>query len=64
MKSIYTYKNGIRTVYDRKGCHSCWDCEHFSEPSKSCKVKNIDSNIRRNFPYDNTICKEYKEKEQ
>jgi hypothetical protein len=59
MKRIQIQSNGIRTIHSKKGCHSCVDCEYYSEGA--CAVKHRSSLFDRNFPYDNTKCEEFKD---
>ena len=66
MKSIQVHKNGIRTIYERKGCHSCYDCLYLCKKKDhyTCYVRTrVNSLTGRNFPYDNTKCEDFEDKE-
>lgn len=64
-KTIEYSNKGMREVYFRKSCHSCWDCTHCLPTFKSyyaCEVRLISAQNNSKFPFDNTICKEYKDR--
>lgn len=69
MKSFRVMKNGMQVVYSRKGCHSCEDCIYYTKRNilgiavKFCSIRGISNQSRRNFPYDNTTCENFKEQE-
>lgn len=65
MPKITEYRdNGVREVYIKKRCHSCWDCQYcinMVDPTQyMCKSKWLSSSRNRNFPYDNTKCEEFR----
>lgn len=66
-KTVEYCTNGIREVYSKKGCNSCWNCKHLVnmvDPSHyMCRSRALSSHHDRNFPYDNTKCEEYKDGE-
>lgn len=61
---------GWRQWQTIKGCHSCLECQHCNlhTDTKGGLVYKCDkfigktSNIDKRFPYDNTRCKEFKDK--
>lgn len=69
MKSFRVMKNGVQIVYSRKGCHSCEDCIYYVKAKyngvliKACSIREISNQNRRNFPYDNTTCEDFKDQE-
>lgn len=65
-KTIEYAQNGVREVYSRKDCHSCWECAHcidMVDPTHyMCRAKSISSKNDWRFPFDNTKCEEFKHK--
>lgn len=62
-KIVEQYPQGIREVYSKTGCHSCWDCAYCINMADvtqyMCRSRGLSSLHTRNFPYDNTKCKEF-----
>ena len=63
-KTVEYTSKGTRTVTKKKGCHSCWDCEHCKatcDPSLYiCIPRMTSSRHTWKFPFDNTKCQEFK----
>lgn len=55
-KTVEFYGKGIREIYPKKGCHSCYDCLHL-HIDKHCMRKHKE--ISGKFPYDNTKCPDF-----
>jgi hypothetical protein len=66
-KTVEYHSKGIREVYSKPHCHSCWDCQHCADmvdvTQYFCRARGLSSLRDRNFPYDNTKCKEFREKD-
>lgn len=66
-KMVEYHTNGVREIYSRKECHSCWDCQYCVNMADSshyiCRSRGINSHKSINFPYDNTKCKEFKHRD-
>jgi hypothetical protein len=66
MKSVEYHKHGIREIYSRNNCHSCWDCGYcvdMANPNQyMCRCRGLTSLKNKNFPYDNTKCEEFKQR--
>lgn len=68
MKRIQIQNNGIRQIQSKAGCNSCQDCKHcqcgeisYDKWYYFCLVQHKSSIVDKNFPYDNTKCKEFKD---
>ena len=62
------YTHGMREYYSVKGKHSCLDCKHCIREKgmmdyiyKCAVIPRNNSYDKRNFPYDNTACKEFQQ---
>lgn len=62
------FSNGVRDYYSKKDKHSCLDCKHCDRSRGSlgyvytCQVISRNNSLeKRNFPYDNTACKDFQE---
>lgn len=70
-KRIEFFQNGIRKVQSKKDCHSCYDCIYLQDVYdacidgclKMCFVAGKSEEYHKNFPYDNTKCKEWRNKD-
>ena len=65
-KTIEYHTHGVRELYLRPGCHSCWDCKNcvdMTDPTHyMCRDRGLTSHRDRNFPYDNTRCRRFKDR--
>lgn len=61
-KTVEYLSNGVREVYSKKECHSCWDCLNCRATSNGyvCEARSLSTYRNSKFPFDNTKCKEFK----
>lgn len=65
-KTIEYYTNGKREVIHKEGCHSCLNCIHCQELNSAiiCALYCRSSEHTHNFPYDNTTCHSFANKDE
>lgn len=64
-KTVEYCNKGVREVYSKKGCNSCWNCKHCDVSVYKgyvCLTRRLSTHININFPYDNTKCKEFEQR--